>query len=141
MATDRNDPSPSVPLYNWADIPAFDYDGISVRGFRSSHAGIAYSELRPGTPMKPPHTHDFEQIFMILKGRVKLHVGDRVHDCSPGSIVLIPPHVEHWVEPPSEEDGVAVNLDIFAPIRSDFEGLTRYQTDAPPIASGERPGE
>jgi hypothetical protein len=43
--------------------------------------------------------------------------------------VLIPPHVEHWVEPPSAEDGVAINLDIFSPIREDFLKLTAYQTE------------
>ena len=118
-----------APLYNWDTIPAFDYGGIPVRGFRGSNAAVAYSERHPNTPMKPPHSHDFEQIFMILKGRVTLHVGDQVHDCRAGSIVLIPANVEHWVDPPREEDGVAINLDIFSPIRADFEKLTAYQTD------------
>lgn len=118
-----------VPVYNWDTIPVFDYDGITVRGFRSSSAALAYSHLRPGTPMKPPHTHDFEQVFMLLQGRVKLHVGDAVHDCGPGTVVLIPPHVVHWVEAPREEDGVAINLDVFAPVRPDLFKLTAYQTD------------
>jgi mannose-6-phosphate isomerase-like protein (cupin superfamily) len=126
----KSDTGKLVPLYNWDTIPAFDFDGIKVRGFRSSHAAIAYSVLRPNTPMKPPHTHDFEQIFMLLEGRVKLHVGSQVHDCGPGSIVLIPPHVEHWVEAPSEEDGIAINLDFFSPIRDDFFAITKYQTDS-----------
>jgi len=71
--TDRNasDNPPDVPIYNWETIPSFDYDGITVRGFRSSNVAIGYSQLRPGTPMKPPHTHDIEQIFMILEGRIK----------------------------------------------------------------------
>jgi mannose-6-phosphate isomerase-like protein (cupin superfamily) len=124
-----DNPAPPVPLYNWDTIPSFDYGGITVRGFRGSNVAIGYSHLYPGTEMKPPHTHDIEQIFMILQGRVKLHVGDQIHDCRPGSIVLIPPHVEHWVEPPSPEDGVAINLDIFSPIREDFLKLTTYQTE------------
>lgn len=122
------DNAPDAPLYNWETIPAFDYDGIPVRGFRGDNVGIAYSELHPGAKMKPPHSHDFEQIFMILKGRVRLHVGDRVHECGPGSIIRIPPNVEHWVEPPRKEDGVAINLDVFSPIRADFEMLTAYQS-------------
>lgn len=124
-----SDNPPQVTIYNWETIPAFDYDGITVRGFRSSNVAIGYSHLRPGTPMKPPHTHDIEQIFMILQGRVKLHIGEAVHDCGPGTVVRIPPHVEHWVEPPAPEDGVAINLDIFSPIRPDFLALTKYQTE------------
>ncbi|MCR9220975.1 MAG: cupin domain-containing protein [Alphaproteobacteria bacterium] len=118
-----------VPVYNWADIPAVAYGDIPVRGFRGDGVGVAYSELHPGAEMKPPHSHDFEQIFMILQGRVRLHLAEEVHECGPGTVVRIPPGVEHWVEAPRPEDGVAINLDIFAPVREDFAGLTAYQTD------------
>jgi quercetin dioxygenase-like cupin family protein len=89
---------------------------------------ISYAELHPD--LQPnPHSHEVEQIFMLLKGRVKLHVGDQVFDMVEGSVVRIPPHTVHWSEPPRPEDGVAINLDVFSGIREDQRELVRYQTD------------
>lgn len=119
----------SVPAYNWKNIPSRELRrGIVQRVFRGNEVAIGYNLLHPGMATSP-HSHDFEQIFMLLEGRVKLHVGDEVHDCEPGTVVRIPPHTTHWAEPPAPEDGIAVNMDIFAPIREDYFELTEYQTD------------
>lgn len=118
-----------VPVYNWETIPTHQYGDIPVRGFRGDGVGVAYSILKPGAEMKGPHSHDFEQIFMLLAGRVVLHLGETSHLCEAGTILRIPPGVIHWVEAPAPEDGDAINLDIFAPPRSDFDLLTTYQTD------------
>lgn len=119
----------SVPLYNWEDMPTrVPRQGIVQRGFRGNKVMISYAELHPD--MTPnPHSHDVEQIFMILKGRVKLHVGDQVFDMTEGSIVRIPPNVVHYSEPPRPEDGVAINMDIFSAIREDHHELIAHQTD------------
>lgn len=122
-------PEKSVPVYNLDDIPVLNPRvGVVQRVFRGSGVCVSFAELHP--EMKPsPHSHPWEQIFMILKGRVKLHVGDEVFDMRDGSFVRIPPNVVHYSEPPLPEDGVAHNLDIFAPLRPDFFPLTAYQTD------------
>lgn len=118
-----------VPVYNLNELPARELrQGIVQRVFRGNNVAIGYNLLHPGMATNP-HSHDFEQLFLLLKGRVRLHVGDQVHDCKEGTIVRIPPHTEHWAEPPKPEDGVAVNMDIFAPIREDYFELTAYQTD------------
>jgi quercetin dioxygenase-like cupin family protein len=117
------------PVYNLNDIPSREMRrGIIQRVFRGDQVAIGYNQLHPGMATNP-HSHDFEQIFILLEGRVKLHVGDDVHQCEAGSIVRIPPHTEHWAEPPLPEDGVALNMDIFSPIREDYYALTDYQTD------------
>ena len=103
----------TVPDYNWKTIPVRESrKGIMQRVFRGNDVLIGYSELHPH--MDPsPHSHPYEQIFMIVQGRVKLHVGEQVIQCTPGSVVRIPPNVVHWAEPPSPEDGVAINMDIW----------------------------
>ena len=118
-----------ITTYNWNSIPKrVAREGIIQRGFRGSKTLISYAELHPNmTPM--PHSHEAEQIFMILKGRVKLHVGDQVFNMEEGSIVRIPPYVEHWSEPPNPDDGVAINMDIFSSIRPDQYDLLTYQTE------------
>ena len=68
----------TVPDYNWKTIPVRESrKGIMQRVFRGNDVLIGYSELHPH--MDPsPHSHPYEQIFMIVKGRVKLHVGEQV---------------------------------------------------------------
>ncbi len=118
-----------IPDYNWKTIPVRESrKGIMQRVFRGNDVLIGYSELHPH--MDPsPHSHPYEQIFMIVQGRVRLHVGEQVITCTPGSVVRIPPNVEHWAEPPLPEDGVAINMDIWTPYRPDFGRFTAYQTD------------
>ena len=118
-----------VPLYNLDEIPVLNpRDGVVQRVFRGSGVCVSFAELHPD--MKPsPHSHPWEQIFMLIKGKVKLHVGDQVFDMRDGSFVRIPPNVVHYSEPPLPEDGMALNLDIFSPLRPDFFPLTAFQTD------------
>ena len=118
-----------VTVYNWANIPERELKpGIIQRGFRSDGVMVTYNYLEPGCKGSP-HSHPFDQIFMIIKGKVKLHVEDQVFECSEGSVVRIPPHHMHWVEPPLAEDGVAINLDIFGPVREDYLNIVAYQKD------------
>lgn len=127
MADSNN---PSVPLYNWNDIPEREVRrGINQKVFRGNNVLVGYNSLYPG--MQPsPHSHVYEQIFMLLKGRVKLHVGDDVYDCKEGTVIRIPPNVEHWAEAPDEKDGVAINMDVWTPLRPDYGQFTAYQTDS-----------
>ena len=122
----RSVPGP-IPVYNFNDIP-----GRSPRPhqtqkvFRGNQVAIGWNVGEPGMVPRP-HSHNYEQIFVMLSGRTKLHVGEQVFDMTPGSVIRIPPNVEHWAEAP--EDGRAEQLDIFAPIRPDYYELTQYQSD------------
>jgi hypothetical protein len=94
-----------VPDYNWQTIPVRESrKGIMQRVFRGNDILIGYSELHP-------------------------HGGDRVFAGTAGSLARSPPNVVQWAEPPSPEDGVAINMDIWTPYRPDFGQFTAYQTD------------
>jgi quercetin dioxygenase-like cupin family protein len=122
--------SDKVKAYNWQDIPSKEpRTGITMRGFRGDKVLVTYNVLTPDlTP--GPHSHPFDQIFMLINGRVKLHVEDQVFDCGPGTVVRIPPNAVHWAEAPSPEDGPAINIDVFGPAREDYLHLVTYQTDS-----------
>lgn len=121
--------SPKTPHYNWRDIPEYELrKGVIQKNFRGDRLLISYNYLHPGMATSP-HSHDFEQVFMLLEGRVRLHLDDEVLDCGPGTVVRIPPNVVHWAEPPRPEDGVALNVDLYAPIRPERLKFTSYQTD------------
>jgi quercetin dioxygenase-like cupin family protein len=116
-----------TPVYNWERIPSMQpRPGLTMRAFRGDNVLVTYNLIGPDL-VPNPHRHPFEQVFMLIEGRVRLHIEDAVHDCGPGTVLRIPPDALHWVEPPAPADGVAVNIDIFSPARADYLPLTEYQ--------------
>jgi quercetin dioxygenase-like cupin family protein len=112
-------------LYNWNSLPReFVRDGVERCGFRGENVTCVMNWLSPGMDVRP-HSHTFEQVVMIVSGRVRYHVGEQAFDCGPGSMLRVPPHVIHYAEPIGNE--VALNLDIFAPMREDYRHLVEYQ--------------
>ena len=120
---------PTVTAYNWDSIPATEVrPGVTQRAFRGDDSLVTYNTLAPG--MEPrPHSHPFDQVFMLISGRVILHIGDETIPCGPGTVVQIPRDVLHWAEAPRPEDGVAINIDVFSPVREDYLPLVAYQRE------------
>ena len=112
-------------LYNWNDLPREAVrKGVERCGFRGEDVLMVMNWLAPGMDVNP-HSHPFEQLVCIVQGRARFHVGEETFEAGPGSLLRIPPGVEHWAEPLGDEP--ALNLDIFAPIREDYRHLVAYQ--------------
>ena len=116
-----------MKVHQWKDIvEESPRPGVRRRGFRSSNVIVVRNELDPGMELLP-HTHDFEQLAMIVSGRVRYTVCDEVHEIGPGSVFLIPKGVKHFAEPIGNE--TVVNIDIFSPVRKDYLHLVKYQDE------------
>ena len=112
-------------LYNWSELPKeFVRAGVERCGFSGDQVLLVMNWLEPGMEVRP-HSHPFEQVAYIVQGRMKFVIGDEVFEAGPGSVVRIPPDVEHYGEPIGEEP--VMNLDIFSPIRDDYRHLVDYQ--------------
>lgn len=110
-----------MKAFAWEDIPQEDVRaGVRRRGFGYEGCLLVMNECSPGMDLNP-HVHDFIQIALILKGRAIYQVGDVRNEMGPGSIVMIPPGVEHHIEPLGDE--TVLNLDVFAPAREDLSHL------------------
>jgi quercetin dioxygenase-like cupin family protein len=117
--------STKAKLYNWDTIEGEEVrPGVSRKGFRGDQFMMVMNTLEPGMEINP-HSHPFEQAVYIVQGKVRFHVGDEVLEGGPGSLIRIPPNVEHYAEPFGDEP--VLNLDIFAPIREDYMHLVDYQ--------------
>ena len=115
----------SDTLHNWNDLVREHVrEGVERVGFRGDDVMCVLNWLRPGMEVRPHH-HPFEQLILILQGRVRFQVGGESVDAGPGSMMRIPPNVVHYAEPIGDE--VAINLDIFAPLRDDYRHLVDYQ--------------
>lgn len=116
---------PKAKLYNWDSIPSeVVRKGVSRKGFQGENMLLVMNRLEPGFEPRP-HSHPFEQVIYIVSGKMRLHVGDEVMECGPGSLVRIPPKIEHYGEAIGTEP--CMNLDVFAPVRKDYEHLVEYQ--------------
>jgi mannose-6-phosphate isomerase-like protein (cupin superfamily) len=102
----------------WDDIPDEAVrPGVRRRGFGTRDVMLVMNECRPGMDVRP-HSHEFDQIAMIVSGTAVYHVGDVDNEVGPGSIMHIPAGVEHYIEPTGSEP--VMNLDVFAPAREDY---------------------
>ncbi len=76
----------------------------------------------------PVHNHPYEQTGYLVKGRIRLRIGEEKHETMPGDSWCIPADVEHGAE--ILEDSVAV--EVFSPVRPDY--LPRQ--DEPTLSEG-----
>ena len=112
-------------MFDWNTLPReFVREGIERCGFRGENVIMVMNFVQPRIQVRP-HQHDFEQIAICVQGRMNYHVGDQVFEMTPGCMVRVPAHTLHYVEPIGDE--VALNLDVFAPIRDDYKHLVEYQ--------------
>ncbi len=112
-------------LYEWDQLPKeVVRSGVERAGFRGNDVLMVMNWLTPGMKTNP-HSHPFEQLAYIVSGRMKFVIGEDTFEAGPGSVIRIPPNVEHYGEPIGDEP--VLNLDVFSPIRDDYRHLVEYQ--------------
>jgi mannose-6-phosphate isomerase-like protein (cupin superfamily) len=116
--------APWPPAVRWDEIPGETArGGVYRRGFGTDDVLLVMHDLDPDMALSP-HRHEFDQIAVIVEGEAIYHVGDRDNRVGPGSVLLIPAGVEHYIEPTSEVP--VKNLDVFAPCREDYRHLIAW---------------
>jgi mannose-6-phosphate isomerase-like protein (cupin superfamily) len=107
---------------NWSDIPVEQVrPGVTRHGFGTDDVILVMNHIETEIEVKPHKHDDFDQIATIISGHAVYHVGDVGHEVGPGSLLLIPAGVMHYIEPRGTEP--IQNLDVFAPARSDYRHL------------------
>jgi quercetin dioxygenase-like cupin family protein len=71
--------------------------------------------LRRNTVL-PRHTHPEEQIGYLVKGRIRLSIGNEEHEAEPGDGWCIPGGVEHGAHILAD----SVAIEVFSPVREDY---------------------
>ncbi|HEU5263343.1 MAG TPA: cupin domain-containing protein [Gaiellaceae bacterium] len=72
------------------------WDGVRARSVDGERLNLAVIELDPDSVV-PEHSHENEQLGMVLSGSVSFRVGDEVRDLAPGGTWRIAPNVPHEV--------------------------------------------
>lgn len=110
-------------------LPVIDVWGESVRARRieGERVTLALVELAPDS-IVPGHRHAHEQLGMVITGSLTFTVGDESRELGPGGTWRIPSDTPHHV---SVGPAGAVVIDIFAPIRSDWDALPSHPARQP----------
>jgi len=116
-----------VKAVTWDEIPDEPVrPGVRRRGFGTDDMLLVMNHCEPGMDVRP-HSHEFDQIAMITKGRAVYHVGEGANEVGPGSLMVIPAGVEHYIEPVGDES--VENIDVFAPARADYLHLLNWMRE------------
>ena len=120
-----------------ADVSAFDelaaigpqdiWEGVAARAVHGERITLGVVELEPGAVV-PEHSHENEQLGMVLTGSVTFRVGNETRELGPGGTWCIPSNAPHEVTVGPEG---AVVLDVFAPTRDDWAAFEPQAPRAP----------
>jgi quercetin dioxygenase-like cupin family protein len=116
-------------VYRWDELPAEVVLGgeMTRSAFRGDGCLVVFNKLKPTMKRPEPHAHPFDQLVMVLEGRMALEVDGVVTECGPGRVVRVPPNAKHTGWPLGSEP--VLNVDVFAPARADYLHLTEYQQE------------
>ena len=99
------------------------WDGIAGRVVHGERITLGAIELDPDVTL-PEHSHEQEQLGIVLRGSLRFRIGDETRELGPGETWAIPANVPHEVQAGPEG---AVVIDVFAPPREDWKPLERRE--------------
>jgi quercetin dioxygenase-like cupin family protein len=102
------------PLQIWNGVAGWTVDGARVT--------LALIELEPDSVV-PEHSHENEQVGVLLRGSLRFTVGGDERELSPGGTWRIASNVPHNVV--TGPDGATL-VEVFAPGRADWGALERH---------------
>ena len=103
------------------------FEGITARPVNGERITLAVVELDPDAVVAE-HSHENEQLGIVLRGALTLRVGGEERTLGPGETWRIAPNVGHSGR--AGQDG-AVVIDVFSPPRADWEQLDQLDAQQP----------
>ena len=103
------------------------WNGVAARVLSGDKCSLGIVELDPGAVARE-HSHEQEQLGMVLSGTMTFRIGDETRELGPGETWTIPSNVQHEVV--AGPDG-AVVFDAFAPVRADWAALAEEEPREP----------
>lgn len=110
--------------------PAGGHVTLKVRGAESSgRVSVLEFELPPGAGPRPHVHEETEECIYVLRGELRVHVGDEVHDAAVGSCVFIPRGLQHHFKNMGESRALVLGVFTPAGIENFFEGFAEGVSD------------
>lgn len=108
------------------DAPVLALWGESVRARRlqGERITLALVELDPGAVL-PEHTHEAEQLGIVIRGSLRFEVDDEIRELGPGGTWRVLSNRPHQAT--AGPEGATV-IDVFTPVRSDWDSIPMSST-------------
>jgi quercetin dioxygenase-like cupin family protein len=103
------------------------WEGVTGRALHGERLTLALVELEADAVV-PEHSHDNEQVGILVEGSFEMRVGDESRTLARGDTWCIPPDVPHEVRVGPEG---AVVVEVWVPGREDWRGIERQEPRAP----------
>ena len=75
---------------------AVSYSTAAGRPIDGKHLQVSLLYFETGGGAKE-HSHQYEQIMVVVKGKIRVEIGDEVEELGPGQALLAPSNVKHQV--------------------------------------------
>ncbi|MCD6348320.1 MAG: cupin domain-containing protein [Candidatus Korarchaeota archaeon] len=99
-------------MLRWSEAKPYEtWPGVTRRALTLGERILLLEISFKKDAVAPVHSHPNEQSGYIVKGKLRIRIGDAVHELGPGDAYIIPPNVEH--EATALEDTVVV--EVFSP--------------------------
>jgi len=70
---------------------------------------LAYATVRPGAKTRP-HRLKTAEVYYLLRGQGRMHIGAEAREVTADSAIYIPPHALQWIENTGTDDLVFLCL-------------------------------
>jgi len=87
--------------------------GLVFRPVLGERVLVNFVRFEPHTEA-PMHTHEEEQVVVVLEGEIEFDVDGDVRTVGPGEVIHLPPHLPHAAR---TYDSSCYEMDVFAPPR------------------------
>jgi quercetin dioxygenase-like cupin family protein len=109
-----------APFHDLQNLPVIQvWETVVARAVHGERQSLAVVELDPDAVV-PEHQHENEQLGIVITGSLTFRIGDETRVLGPGETWTIPSNVPH--EATAGPAG-AVVIDVFAPVRADWNEL------------------
>jgi quercetin dioxygenase-like cupin family protein len=103
------------------------WETVIARAVHGERQSLAVVELDPDAVV-PEHKHENEQLGIVIAGSLTFRIADETRELGPGETWTIPSKVPHEVTAGPEG---AVVIDVFAPVRADWDLLEHTEPRKP----------
>ena len=87
------------------------------------HQELNWTRFEPGSKY-PMHLHPYEQVSVVIKGRMKLTVGEEVREVGPGDMWHSSADVPHGGDILGNEP--VIFIDVYSPASEGHDGSVTY---------------
>lgn len=118
----------ALPVYDFRSLPSKQHGKISLSSLRAENVQATFVTMGPATECaSPPHRHPFDQLVIVLNGRVHTFVDGEPYLLEGGNSMIIPAGA--WHHGYAEGPETAELIELFAPVRSDYLPMTAHQQE------------